>query len=660
MMTWKVQMMSSTELIVDGKILDPSQEKMATSEDGEFVNITGCAGSGKTLVLLARIIKLAKTTEDTILYLVYTRSVADRISRLLINEGIPEGRVDVRVMHSFSKEIYGKVCPEIRVEEIDPRDPEAVEWMASAISEAKMKSEIHGLHFSSRLSSLRTDDWIDECSWMANMGIGFEDTGLDLLRTISRDSRNKILYSSDEDRMLSFLVYQMYNRILMNRGEVSRSNRISVGFCIPEYYSLQALNFIDRAGPGCYYDHIFLDEAQDVTRTEVMLSIKLHRKSLYIASDANQCVFGKKWSFDDLIPGKKLNVKKLKKTFRCTKSIDRFAESLRSHNDYLLSESESFDHMEPDKQEGDMPTVICFRNRDTEKKYLVKSVKKEIAEYPDHRIGILCTTGDLCSDVGKAFINAGMKPEYVHNSGFDSDTPGIKISTVHSAKGLEFTTVYMPFFDVYAYDRKVDRIYSDSYNELKQRDTVYVAMTRAEANLFITYGAKNGRSRYLSEIDPTLYSFEDKTGTGVSVPEYAPPKIKFNISDAETRPSPTAEAPKKPERRGPVTREYVKEVLDKLDIRYEDKGNLIFISDKLTKDKVEAAKDERVRLCYDKNNDYWYYRGACRTSLSVISTCSGCFFNSHSQIVMTVQPASCSSLFLHPSLYTFFSILGIQ
>jgi len=94
---------------------------------------------------------------------------------------------------------------------------------------------------------------------------------------------------------------------------------------------------------------------------------------------------------------------------------------------------------------------------------------------------------------------------------------------------------------------------------------------------------------------------------GVSAPAYIPPKIKTNITDAETNPSSTDDVAKKPERRGPVTREYVKEVLDELDIKYEDKGNLIYIDDNPTEDEIKAARDKRVRLCYDKNNGFWYY-----------------------------------------------------
>ncbi len=76
----------------------------------------------------------------------------------------------------------------------------------------------------------------------------------------------------------------------------------------------------------------------------------------------------------------------------------------------------------------------------------------------------------------------------------------IKLSTMHSSKGLEFDTVYLidifdnmiPQYSMYATDQKM-------YQE--ERRLFYVAMTRSRNKLYV-YSIKNKRSSFVDEILP--------------------------------------------------------------------------------------------------------------------------------------------------------------
>jgi superfamily I DNA/RNA helicase len=61
-------------------------------------------------------------------------------------------------------------------------------------------------------------------------------------------------------------------------------------------------------------------------------------------------------------------------------------------------------------------------------------------------------------------------------------TPGVVLSTVHSAKGMEFRVVFLPAFEegCFPSNRK-------DMNEAEERRVAYVAITRAESNLFISW-----------------------------------------------------------------------------------------------------------------------------------------------------------------------------
>jgi DNA helicase-2/ATP-dependent DNA helicase PcrA len=85
--------------------------------------------------------------------------------------------------------------------------------------------------------------------------------------------------------------------------------------------------------------------------------------------------------------------------------------------------------------------------------------------------------------------------------------------TVHSAKGLEFPIVFITGCeeDIFPLNKKFD---SDAQTE-EERRLFYVALTRAEKKVFITYArsryrfgevAYQSRSRFIEEIDTNTYT----------------------------------------------------------------------------------------------------------------------------------------------------------
>jgi superfamily I DNA/RNA helicase len=69
--------------------------------------------------------------------------------------------------------------------------------------------------------------------------------------------------------------------------------------------------------------------------------------------------------------------------------------------------------------------------------------------------------------------------------------PGIKIQTIHSAKGLQYRAVILMWAD------HLPRQFDDT-NELEERSLMYVASTRPEDFLAIS---ASGQSTFISEIE---------------------------------------------------------------------------------------------------------------------------------------------------------------
>jgi DNA helicase-2/ATP-dependent DNA helicase PcrA len=102
----------------------------------------------------------------------------------------------------------------------------------------------------------------------------------------------------------------------------------------------------------------------------------------------------------------------------------------------------------------------------------------------------------------------------------DESQNSVTLMTIHSSKGLEFPIVFVTGCeeDLFPLNSKFDM----DANDEEERRLFYVALTRAEKKVFITYArsryrfgevAYQSRSRFLDEIDPATYA-ELNGGTG--------------------------------------------------------------------------------------------------------------------------------------------------
>ncbi len=138
----------------------------------------------------------------------------------------------------------------------------------------------------------------------------------------------------------------------------------------------------------------------------------------------------------------------------------------------------------------------------------VQELLKAIQEYNEEN-----KDADLNSFLEEVSLIAGVDQ-------FDEAANSITMMTVHSSKGLEFPVVFVTGCeeDLFPLANKFDRNASDE----EERRLFYVAMTRAEKKVYITYArsryrfgevAYQSRSRFLDELDPETYA-EVNGGSG--------------------------------------------------------------------------------------------------------------------------------------------------
>ena len=85
------------------------------------------------------------------------------------------------------------------------------------------------------------------------------------------------------------------------------------------------------------------------------------------------------------------------------------------------------------------------------------------------------------------------------------DKPGVRLMTVHAAKGLEFHTVFLPNLDDDAFPAKPN--HTDTGIE-EERRLFYVAMTRAKHRLFLSWPKTKVHYRVIRDVAPSRFVFE--------------------------------------------------------------------------------------------------------------------------------------------------------
>lgn len=141
----------------------------------------------------------------------------------------------------------------------------------------------------------------------------------------------------------------------------------------------------------------------------------------------------------------------------------------------------------------------------------------------------------------------------------DSDASRVSLMTIHSAKGLEFPTVFIVGLEENIFPSLLS---SGSMRELEEeRRLFYVAITRAEKHCILTcaqnryrYGKMefNPKSRFIKDIDPQLLLVEDESMEQTAFGERSFPSARYQnsrpvASQFRADPKPKITSPRRPE-----------------------------------------------------------------------------------------------------------------
>ena len=284
----------------------------------------------------------------------------------------------------------------------------------------------------------------------------------------------------------------------------------SAGITIPERPELreQLDNYWDRIIPQLLlkahedghlesgiYQAILVDEGQDFAddwyRT-LLRALDPTTNSLFIALDSSQTVYKRKVSWRDIgiqIVGR---ARVLRVNYRNTRPILSTAYALIRDIDasgIAVCEAGG-EYVVPEKalRDGPMPEIKRFKSFDEERRHALEWIRTRLAKgvSPDD----MMVLGFSRSDMARLEV-------WLQDAGIPAQLLGgrvragvVRLSTVHSAKGLDAESVLV--LRAHELERR---------DEVEGRRLLYIAMTRARTELYISY---SGESALVAQLEKSF------------------------------------------------------------------------------------------------------------------------------------------------------------
>ena len=425
--------------------------------------VLGTAGSGKTSMAILRGVYLQKhcsNTDEKTLILTFNRML---VSYMMAFE---ETNVRGLVIENYHKVARGFLTSrgKLGYNTILKSTPRK-ELINSSLENIKQKE-------SNVILQREYMFFVEEIIWIESFGL----RTLQDYESIQRVGRKSTRINRDQ-RKFVWMVFEEYKRLRSIRGFKYDWDDLA----------LQVEDELKDHNDDWQFKHIIIDEGQDFSPSMLrsLAGAISENGSLTFFGDVAQQIYGSRLTWKDagLKPTK---VWQFQENYRNTREIAELALEL-TKSEYFKDET---DLVIPNiiKAKTSPPSLLKFN--DPRKEYdwanqkVVEMAKvQQVALLVRKRSIVTMIISDL-RNLDKTIVIK----ELHHDRGNYIPDQGIMVGTYHSAKGLEFDTVFLPFLS------KTNWPYPDRLKEVGEDDTcvediklIYVGITRAKSRLIISY-----------------------------------------------------------------------------------------------------------------------------------------------------------------------------
>ena len=420
--------------------------------------VLGTAGSGKTTLAIHRAAYLANPATDhhgRTLLVTFNRCLVAYLEAL----GGSLGLVDVRNYHRFARGYLhsrGKMARNSICE---------TNLMESFCQQAVQEVRVTDLR--SPILDRPIEFIVEEFRWLAQNGIRTVQDYVAADRVGRSGAR-----VARSDRPVVFAVYERYLNIRNSSGRPYDWDDLAQTV-LSEFES----DFDKRL-----YSHVIIDEGQDFSPVMIrsLAAAIPEDGSLTFFGDMAQQIYGNKiswrtaglsvrrvWEFED--------------NYRNTKQIAQLAIAI-ARTDYYQGVPDLVEPKAP-VADGPLPVMVAFNSESEEIRFVAKQAE---TRSQTGTVAVLFRDRDL-ERMLQPLLSVPATRLHRELNRWPSG-PGLYYGTYHSAKGLEFDAVFIPFVSDTRLPHPPD-VQAFGFEDAAVRDVklLYVAVTRAKSDLVLTH-----------------------------------------------------------------------------------------------------------------------------------------------------------------------------
>jgi len=450
------------------------QKKAIISDSDKILCIAG-AGSGKTTVLTKRIeflVKYRGIDPKEILAITFTRKAREEMMKRLRGMKI---NTNVETFNSFCEKTLRKNEREIYGEKKDIESyKDKIQMFRATLEELNIEIE----NAIDKYFSYKQKEYNDNERLFKML---MKDCFF-ILEYFKRQGQDFYDFSKDCYEDSAEMIYKICKKLKENRerkGMRSFNDQI-----------IDAIHFFKK-GNAPKFEHVLVDEYQDVNSMQVEILNLLKPKNLFCVGDPRQSIFGWRGSDINYI----LNFQK-----KHNAEVISLEKNYRS-NSYLVKlmnfciKDLGLPDLESSFRGDRLIDLKEFDDEVGEFEFVAEKIKE--TNVRNEKIFVLARTNRQLKELAILMDKYGI-PYVIRSDENDSLRKGrVALSTIHSIKGMEAELVFVigcnnKNFPCKASDHPViDMVKREDYdNEAEEKRLFYVAISRAKRQLYMTYSGE--------------------------------------------------------------------------------------------------------------------------------------------------------------------------
>ena len=481
--------------------LDKQQEPLTSWALSGPTLVKGGPGSGKSTVALYRLRALVvRHLEENgrlpeVLFTTYTNALinfSESLLRSLLGDLVPltnSGKlppaIRVRTLDKIARWISYSGEEKLSIAGIKDRQ-EALNAARSALQPRGL-GDADKIPITAVLQELRDDYLLNEFKWVIE-----GQNCREMSDYLSADRTGRGIPFPRNKRSAIWRLYEIYKQYLLDQGLYTFGQII-----------LLALDQVKTGQFKRRWDYVFIDEAQDLPPASLALAVELCRdpSGVFLTADANQSLYNRGFRWRNVHSA--LNVagrsRILRRNYRSTKQIAAAAADIVAADPEMDEEAFKQDYVHT----GLPPLIYAASGSNDQWRWIAQQIYESARQLrlPVNAAAVLVSSSSVGRPLARALGEHGLPARFMNSRQFNLDEPCIKVTTLHAAKGLEFTIVVVAHVEAGRLPRESSATDPEELaaHEQAQRRLFYVGCSRAMRHLFVTYD-RNLPSPFLADM----------------------------------------------------------------------------------------------------------------------------------------------------------------